>query len=181
MSCWCPRPGRGMHLNPVLSKLQVGGFTLPLFSFDYTPSALTEVHGKNLTDSSENRDNLYKGPERGVLSSLGSVGGCRDGCSSARSWACSLCTHGAVPWGSWAGLAVPDQLAASHLQLPLPWWMWPQQRKHQNQISAIPGSCLCALSPPDSSYVLLLQEKHFLLYNYQKKSVLLLPSTTDPA
>lgn len=51
-----------MYLNLVLSKLEVGGFTL--FSFDYTPSALTEVHGKNLPDFSENRDNHYKSPER---------------------------------------------------------------------------------------------------------------------
>lgn len=54
--------GREMCLNPVLSKLEVGGFTL--CSFDYTPSALTEVHGKNLPDFSENRDNLCKSLEK---------------------------------------------------------------------------------------------------------------------
>lgn len=111
-----------MYLNPVPSKLKVGGFTL--FSFDYFPSALTEFHGKNLTDFSEN--NLYKSPERGVLSSPGCGGGCRDGCSSARSRDCWLCT----------------QLATGQSrEAPEQGWLCPTGPDLSSFICTYPGGC----------------------------------------
>lgn len=90
-----------MYFNSVLSKLEGGGFTL--FSSDYTPSALTEVHGKNLTDF---RETISTKAQRGVLSSRGCVGGCRDGCSSARYWPGWLCTPGSA-WGTEQGWLCP--------------------------------------------------------------------------
>lgn len=83
--------------------------------------------------TSEKTETISAKAQRGCSELPGSVGACRDGCSSASSWAGCLCTQGAVPWGFWAGLAVPDQPGASHLHLHLPCWMWPQQIKENTK------------------------------------------------
>lgn len=167
-----------MYFNSVLSKLEGGGFTL--FSSDYTPSALTEVHGKNLTDF---RETISTKAQRGVLSSRGCVGGCRDGCSSARYWPGWLCTPGSA-WGTEQGWLCPTSPDLPTFICTSPAGCDLTKSKKtlkKKKISAIPGSFLCAFSPPGSSHTLLLQGNHFLLYSYWKKSVLLLSSSTDPS
>lgn len=100
--------------------------------------------------------------------------------------ACWLCTR--VAMGQCQGapelLAVPNHPGASHLHLHLPCWMRLQQIKEDTKNKSqqfLDVSLLFASSPPGSSHTLLLQGKHFLLYSYQKKSVLLLSSSTDPS
>lgn len=111
LSCWCPRPGRWKCLNSVLCNLEVDGFTWLLFTFNYTP--LTNIMAKkNPTDFSGNKGNLYKSPERCILSSLDYMGEYRR-TRSARFLAHWLCTPVAQKpcsqlcyIDSWVGLAV---------------------------------------------------------------------------